>query len=124
MPVRPPGEYPQPRPGNGILDAGADVLHGQRRIVVPNDLLEAEPFIQKFQDAVHGDARACNARLPEMYPGIDNDPVHSFAHLADDAVKLLNSTLITHIIPRDLPVPARCAGRTGWSRGTPASHRR
>jgi hypothetical protein len=87
--------------GDGILDTGADVLHCQRRIVIPNDLLEPEPLVEKLQDASHGNARACYTGLPEMHPGIDYDPVHGFAHFAhlpNNTVKPPYSTLITHII--------------------------
>src|SRR5689334_4254745 len=58
---------------NRVLDASTDVLRLKVRVVVAKDVGKADPFADQFQDGLHGDACAGNARLTEMDLGIDSD---------------------------------------------------
>jgi hypothetical protein len=77
-------------------NTGADILNSQSRMVIPNDLAERETFVEKLKNALHRDAGACDTRLPEVHPWVDNDPVHRFAHLPRFPTKVLYSTLTVH----------------------------
>ena len=53
--------------GNGIVHAGVDVVRREFRVVVLDDIAKRNPRVQEFENALHGDSRACHTRLPKMH---------------------------------------------------------
>ena len=53
-----------------------DILDGQVRIVVANDLVEGDVLVNEFQDILHRNARARDAWLTEVNSWINSDSVH------------------------------------------------
>src|SRR5208337_1323584 len=62
---------------NGILDARANVLRFQIRVVILDDLSEGKPFTDELKHALHRNPRTGNTRLAEMDLWADRD---SFFH--------------------------------------------
>ena len=60
---------------DGVLNARANVFGAQSRIVVSNDFIKGETFVEQLENSLHRYARACYTGLPGMYPGIDHNPL-------------------------------------------------
>lgn len=50
---------------NGILDAGVDVLDCKIGIIIADDLVKGETFVEQLENTLHCDARTCPQGLPK-----------------------------------------------------------
>lgn len=74
--LTPPGVYLfRPDDVGGVLNTCLDVFYGDRRIVVGNNLLEGNSFLDKFQHVLHRYPSTCYAGLAKMHFRIDLDAI-------------------------------------------------
>lgn len=83
-----------------MLDARMDVIGGQIRIVVTNDLTEWDVLIDQFQDVLHRDTRSGDARFSEVDLGVDGDTFHRAGH--------------HYASPSSSRSPFRCSSSAKW----------
>ena len=62
--------------GDQVANACMDILDGLVGMVVANDLIEGDVFVDQIQDIPYRDARACDAWFAEVNSQINEVPVY------------------------------------------------
>ena len=64
-----------------VLQTGFNVLNLKVGIIVLDNFGKGKSIVKQFKNALHGSARAGNARLTKMDLGIDSYSVHIFCQI-------------------------------------------